>query len=359
MALNGNITYGKQGGNLGAEQRAVLDKLATTELAQQMIFDKYATITKGIPQNSGKKITFRKMLSMKDLIIANNIYKNYTGNNIENGEGIVTLIDKDYYKQFILPEGESGDQIGDVRVIEYETEIFPVGFWSKITEEVSLLHDMWTTRWHVSELTKIASFAIDGFYRDLYINNAGHQIDISGNDDGSNNMKDSAYTEANKKVTMQLRLSGAKFIDKIIDNSPNVGSKPINAKYVGIVNPLCEFSLRANPDFIPVEQYPNPSIAMENEIGTIGEIRYIFNEDMLIEDDGTDKFGYTLIMGKDHTAQIPLKGKGRIETIVKGLNSQDKSDPLNRLQIIGLKSWLGAYTLNPERMALLKAKIEY
>ena len=77
MGLNGQITYGNQGDVLGAKQRAVLDKLATTELAQNLIFDKYATITKGIPQNSGKQITFRKMLSMKDLIIANNIYKDY------------------------------------------------------------------------------------------------------------------------------------------------------------------------------------------------------------------------------------------------------------------------------------------
>jgi N4-gp56 family major capsid protein len=172
-------------------------------------------------------------------------------------------------------------------------------------------------------------------------------------------MKDADFTSANQKVAMQLRLSGAKYIDRIIDNSPNIGSIPINAKYVGIVNPLCEFDLRANPDFIPVEKYPNPSIAMENEIGTIGEVRYIFNEDMYIEDDGSDKYGWALIMGKDHTAQIPLKGKNRIETIVKGLNSDDKSDPLNRLQTIGLKSWLGAYTLSPEKVALIKAKIEY
>jgi len=355
MGLNGNIRYGNQGDVLGAQQQAVLDKLATTEVAQETMFDKYATITKTLPQNSGKKIRFRKMISMKDLILANKIYKDYTGNDIDGrGEGIVTLVDRDYYKQFILPEGESGDQIGDVKVIEYETEVFPIGFWSKVTEETNLFHDMWTTSWHVKELSKIASFAIDGFYRDLYINSAGHYQDLS-----NKKYSDSEVTQANRKIAMQLRLSGAKYIDRILSSSPNYGTVPVQSKYTAIINPLAEFSLRANPDFIPVEKYPNPSVAMENEIGMLGEIRYVTNENMLIEQDGSKYYAYALIMGKDHTAQIPLRGKGRIETIIKGFNSQDKSDPLNRIQIIGLKSWLGAYTLNQERLGLIKAQIEF
>jgi len=360
MALNGNITYGNQGDVLGTKQQAIIEKLATAEIAQKTIFDKFATRTRAIPQNQGKTLTFRRMVNMKDLLIANKIYKEYTGNNVEDrGEGIVTLVDKDYYKQFILPEGESGDQIGDVKVVEFSTDIFPIGFWSKVTEEVSLFHDLWTTSWHVKQLSEIASYAIDGFYRDLYINSAGHQIDISGNASGSNRMKDSAFTDANRKVTMQLRLSGARYVDRILSNSPNYGTVPIQTKYVAIVNPLCEFDLRENPDFIPVEKYPDKSKVMDNEIGTIGEVRYVYNENMLIEDDGTNKYGYALILGKEHTYDIPLRGKGRIETIIKGLNTQDKSDPLNRIQIIGIKSWLGAYSVYPERMALLKAKIEY
>jgi len=354
------IRYGNQGDSLGAKQQAIVDRIMTEGVAQQTIFDKYATMTKGIPQKSGRTMTFRKAIKVKDLMLANKIYKDYTGNDVDGkGQGVATLVDRDYYKDFVLTEGESGSERSYGKYVEFSTDIFPIGFWSKITEETSLLHDMWTLNGYISELSETGSYIIDGFYRDLYINSSGHQIDISGNDDGHNDMKDSDFTNANKKVAMQLRLSGAKYINNMVSNSANFATIPLKTKYVAIVNPLCEFSLRANADFIPVEKYPNTGAVLENEIGAIGEVRYTTNENMLIEEDGDDKYGYALIMGKDHTANIPLRGKNRIETIVKGLNNDDKSDPLNRFQIVGFKSWLGAYTLNPERMALLKAKIDY
>jgi len=355
------LMYGKQGDKLGAKQQAVLDRLMTEGVAQQTIFDKYATMTKGIPQKSGRTITFRKAIKVKDLMLANKIYKEYTGNDVTGrGEGVATLVDRDYYKEFILTEGESGSERSYGKYVEYSTDIFPIGFWSKITEEVSLLHDMWTLNGYIQELTEVGSYIIDGFYRDLYINSAGHQIDISGNDDGHNSFKDADFTNANKKIGMQLRLSGAKYVHSILSNSANYATIPLKTKYVAIVNPLAEFSLRENPDFIPVEKYPNTGAVMENEIGSIGEIRYITNENMLIEEiDATSAYAYALIMGADHTANIPLRGKNRIETIVKGLDSKDKSDPLNRFQIVGFKSWLGAYTINPERLALIKGKIQY
>jgi len=352
------LMYGNQGDGLGAKQQAVLDRLMTEGVAQKTIFDKYATMTKGIPQKSGRTIIFRKAVKVKDLMLANKIYKEYTGN--EEGQGVATLVDRDYYKEFILTEGESGSERSYGKYIEYQTDIFPIGFWSKITEEVSLLHDMWSLNGYIQELTEVASYIIDGFYRDLYINSAGHQIDISGNDDGSNNFKDSAFTDANRKVAMQLRLSGAKYVKSILSNSANYGTIPLKTKYVAIVNPLAEFSLRENQDFIPVEKYPHTTQVMEDEIGSIGEVRYVSNENMLIEEiDSSSAYAYALIMGQDHTANIPLRGKKRIETIVKGLNSGDKSDPLNRFQIVGFKSWLGAYTINPERLGLIKGKINY
>ena len=351
------LQYGNQGSGLGAKQQAVVDKLMTTEVVQKTIFEKYATITKTLPPKSGKTITFRKPVKVKDLMLANKIYKDYTGNTSD--EGIATLVDQNYYKNFILNEGSSGSERSYADYVEYSTDVFPIGFWSKITEETDLFHDMWNLNDYIKELSETGAFIIDGFYRDLYMNSAGHQIDISGNDDGSNNMSDSAFSDANGKISMQLRLSGAKYVNRILDNSPNYGTIPVYARYTAIVNPLCEFSLRDNADFIPVEKYPHTTKVMENEIGMLKDIRFISNENMYIEDDGTDQYGWALIMGQDHTANIPIRGKKRIETIVKGLNNDDKSDPLNRFQIVGFKSWLGAYTLYPERVGLIKAKITY
>jgi len=354
------LMYGNQGDKLGAKQQAIIDKLMATEVIQNTIFEKYATITKTLPQKAGKTITFRKPVKIKDLMLANSIYENYTGNDSANtGAGIATLVDQDYYKRFILAEGDSGSERSYAKYIEFNTDVFPIGFWSKISEEVSLFHDMWNLTDYIKELSETGAFIIDGFYRDLYMNSAGHQIDISANADGSNNMQDQAFADACKKISMQLRLSGAKYVNRILDNSPNYGTVPVFARYTAIVNPLCEFSLRDNPEFVPVEKYPHTTKVMENEIGTLKDIRFIANENMYIEDDGTDQYGWALIMGQDHTANVPIRGKKRIETVIKGLNNNDKSDPLDRFQIVGFKSWLGAYTLYPERLGLIKAKINY
>ena len=355
------ITYGTNGSGLGAKQQAYVDKLMTSEVAQKTIFDRFATIQKSLPQKNGKTIVFRRWVPMKDLLIANSIYEQYTGNDTANtGRGIATLVEKDAYKNYILPEGSSGNEAGQMKVVELSTDVFPIGMWMSVTEEVNLFHDLYTIEENIRQYSEVASLIIDGFYRDLYLNSAGHLEDISGNTDPDDKVTSSAFKDAVRKISLQLRLSGAKYVNSILTASPKYGTQPIWARYIGIVNPMMGEALRDNPDFVPLEKYGSDIKPLDGEIGTIGDVRVIENENMLIEETSTAGLykGYMLIMGKDHTANIPLRGKKRIEVIVKGLNSDDKSDPLNRNQVIGWKSWLGALTVNPERLGLVVANFE-
>jgi len=351
------ISYGTQGSGLGAKQQAYVDKLMTTEVAQQTIFDRFATIQNALPQNNGKVINFRKWVPMKDLMIANKIYEDYTGNDSSNtGAGIATLVGKGAYQDYILPEGSSGSEAGQMKVVEFSTDVFPIGMWMTVTEETNLFHDMYTVAENVRQYSEVASFIIDGFYRDLYINSAGHIQDITGDSTG-NDVSSANFTKASKKISLQLRLSGAKYVSNILKSSPNYGTEPVWSRYVGIVNTMMGEAIRDNTDFVPLEKYSAGIKPLESEIGMIGDIRIVENENMLIEETataGTYK-GYMLIMGKEHTANIPVRGKKRLEVIVKGLNSDDKSDPLNRTQLIGWKSWLGAYSIYPERIGLVEA----
>lgn len=350
------LTYGTQGSGLGAQQQAYLDKLMTSRLAQQTMFDRFATVQKALPQNSGKTITFRKWVPMRDLMIANTIYKNYTGNDVDTaGQEIAMLADANIYNNYVLPEGSSGNEAGSMKVVEYSTSVFPIGMWMKVTEETSLFHDMYTISENINQYSEVASVFIDTFYRDTYINGAGHVKDISGNTTG-NNVVDVEFYNAVRKISLQLRLSNAKYINEVMTSSPNYGTEPVWARYIGIVNPMMGEALRGNAQFKSVETYSAGVKPLENEIGIIGDVRVIENPNMLIEAGTSDYTGYMLIMGKEHTANVPLRGKKRVEVIVKGLNSQDKSDPLNRTQLVGWKSWLGAYTINPEKLGLVKAK---
>ena len=351
------INYGTQGSGLGAKQQAYIDKLMTAEVAQKAVFDKFATIQKVLPQKVGKTVTFRRWVPMKDLMIANAIYENYTGNDSANtGAGIATLIGKNAYNNIVLPEGSSGVENGQIKVTEVSTDVFPIGMWMTVTEETNLFHDMYTISENIKQYSEVAAMYIDGFYRDLYINSAGHQEDISGNGSGSDSVSDSAFTTATRKISLQMRLSGAKYVSSILKSSPNYATEPVWSRYIGIVNTMMGEALRDNADFVPLEKYSASIKPLNGELGMINDVRVIENENMYIETDGSDYKGYMLILGQEHTANIPLRGKKRIEVIIKGLNNDDKSDPLNRTQMIGWKSWLGAYTIYPERIGLVIAK---
>jgi len=352
------INYGTQGSGLGAKQQAYLDKLMTSELAQKTIFDRFATIQKALPQNRGTTITFRRWVPMRDLLIANEIYKNYTGNDVEGaGEQVAMLVNKDMYQNYILPEGSSGSEVGQMKVVEQSADIFQIGMWMSVTEETSLLHDMYTVAENVRQYSEVAALIVDGFYRDIMLNGAGHFQDITGNTSPEDKVTSASFTSAVRKLSMQLRLSGAKYVDSILSSSPNYKTEPVWSRYVGIVNPLVAENLKDNPDFVPLENYAAGIKPLDGEVGMIKDFRIVENENMLIEQDGTDYIGYMLTLGKEHTANIPLRGKKRIETIVKGLG-QNGNDPLNRLMTIGWKSWLGASVIHPEKLGVVKFKFE-
>jgi len=355
------LMYGDQGSGLGVKQQAYLDKLMATRVAEKTIFDRFATMQRTLPQKSGKTIKFRKTIPMEDLVLANKLYLEYTQNDVVNlGEGIHHMIEKDFYKNFVLPEGSSGSEFGDFKTIELQTDVFPIGAWMSVTEETNLFHDMYTLANNVEEYSRIAAKIIDGFYRDLYLNSAGHFIDITGNSDPDDKVTSSAFTDAVRKVSLLLRLSGAEYVDEILKSSPNYGTEPVWSRYVGLANPLMAENIKDNPDFVPLEKYASGIKPLDGEIGMLKDIRIVEAFNMYAEQEGSGTgIGYLLVMGKDHTANVPIRGKKRIEVIVKGFNAQDKSDPLNRLQIVGWKSWLGALTIQPERIAVIKARFNY
>jgi len=349
------VTYGTQGSGLSDAQQAYVDKLMTAELAQKTVFDRFATLRKELPQRNSQKIEFKRWIPMKDLMFVNDIYKNYTGNT--DGEGIATLIPENAYQDFILSEGSSGDEKGAMQVVKTEAEVIPIGAWMTYTEELELFHDMYTISENVKQYSDVASLVIDGFYRDFMVNGAGHLQDITGNTDPEDKIESESFAKAIRKIGLQLRLSGAKYVNSIISATPKYGTIPVWSRYIGIVNPLAGDKLKDNEKFIPLEKYATGSVKpLDGEIGMIGDVRVIENENMSISATDTDGLytGEMLIMGKDHTAQIPLRGKKRVQVIVKPIGGSDKSDALNRFGTIGWKSWIGAKVLYPERLGVIK-----
>ena len=351
------VIKGSMGEGLGAKQQVYLEKLAINEVAQKTIWDRFATIQKSMPQNSGTKMRFRRWVPMKDLILANEIYKNYTGNDVINaGQAVTMMVDENKWQEFVLAEGSSGNKLGEMKVVEFETDINLIGSFMEVTEETQLLHDMYTISENVRQYSDLIAFIVDGFYRDTIRASAGHVIDISGGSNGSNSVNDDAFTTAIKKITLQLKLSGAQYVDSILTQSPRYAKQGIYPRYIGICNTMMAEALRESPNFRKTEDYPGGVKLLENEVGMVGMVRVIEDPNAYIKDNGDGTYtGDLIIFGKEHTADIPLRGKKRIEIIVKGLG-QNGDDPLNRVSTIGWKSWLGAYSIYPERIGKVTAR---
>jgi len=263
------------------------------------------------------------------------------------------MVEEDLYKQFILSEGDSGNEFGEMKKVEQSADIFRVGSWMTVTEEVVDHDDMYTIAENIDQYKNVASLIIDGFYRDMLRNGAGHHQDISGNDDGSNSVKDKAFTSAIKTISTQLRLSGVAYMDEVISTNLYEVKTSIWAKYVGYCNPLVINAMEDNPDWKPLEEYASmlKGQPLPGERGMISDIRVCEEFNMWADNEK----GELIIVGKDAGAQIPLKGKNGIEIITKGFG-QNGNDPLNRKMSIGWKAVLGASVINPENVAKVIAK---
>jgi len=358
MAIYGNDL----GSGLGAERRAYLDKMLLENTTQKTIWDRFATITKPLPLKESKVVEFEKWIKMLDLYFSDNINEDFTGNDVNVGEETLQMIKRDEYKNFMLDEGSSGTSKGQMKLIKLNANVFPIGDWMPYTEELNLFHNRWSTSEAIKQMSDMSALVIDGYYRDLYYYGAGHIYDISGDSSGSNNVVDPAFTAAERRLVNALKLSGCEPVSEILGGSSTYESIPVRSKFIAYGHIIAIDSMAQNPDWKPLEKYVDSiGTPLPNEIGMLGQTRFCEDSNGYIEASGTagEYIAEFVISGKDHTAQIPLRGKGVLQTVTKGIGSGGTSDPLDRVGTVGWKGWLGAKTLYPERLGILKARFNY
>jgi N4-gp56 family major capsid protein len=351
------------GSGLGAEMQAYLDKTLLTNIAENSIFDRLATMTRGLPLRNSKEIRFDKWVRMADLYLANNLNQQFTNNVIDAPNNIdeetLQYVPANEYQNFMLEEGSSGQSKSQMKLIKQEATVFAIGDWMPFTEEMEMFHNRWTAAETSKQMGELAGLIIDGYYRDLYVNGAGHLTDISGDGSGNDNVIDSAFTQSCARMETALKLSGAKPVNAIMSASPLYGTTPVRAKYTMYVHSIVAEQLLNNPDFVPVEQYA-PNGGMEGEMGIIGKLRVVENANAPLTEVSAGVYTCEcIVVGKDHTAHIPVRGKGSTEFVLQALGSGGTADPLKRSGTAGWKSWLGAKVLYPERLGIIKARVNY
>jgi len=360
------MVYGDKGkplSLLGAAEQAMYDRMMLENLATTSVMDRYATITKTMGQNESTELKFEKWITLKDSLLATNINESFSGKDV-TATGIETLVNvgEDDINNFILTEGSSGTAGGEMKIVETSATVFPFGKFMQFTEELKTFHKRWRLEEASKQFGEVAGLLIDGFYRDLYRNGAGHLIDISAAASGANSVLDNEFSAAFSRMALLLKLSGAKQMNSMMSSSVKIGTIPVESCYMGVCHPIVADALEngSNPDFIPKRLYADGTTLLPGEIGMLKKIRLVENENAWIENvSGSSFVTDVVIFGKDHTAHVPLRGKGRAEMIIKGIGSSGTQDPLDRIGTVGFKGWIGAKVLYPERIGKVKALVTF
>ena len=352
------MEYGDRVNNqLGPELCAFYEKTWLTQSAQKTMFDRFFTNTKTLPQKSTEEIIFRKWINASELYFAGqNVNNTVTGNDTAGGERTLVSAPKDAYKKFILPEGSSGDSKQSMKYVEVKATVFPIGDWMPETEEINLLHPVYTTTEAVRQMGDLGGTVIDAYYRDQLSYGAGHVVDLS-----TKLVSDADFTKEANKMYMLLMLSGAEPVQSILSSHVNTGTVPVDTSYLMVMHPVLANEMRErNQAFVPIEEYAAGVTKLDNEVGKLGMFRVIQNAAASIVDAGGGEYtGDIFCMGKDHSSQVALRGKNRTEVIFQAMGSGGIADPLKRKGTLGWKTWLGAKTLYPERLGKITAKAAF
>jgi N4-gp56 family major capsid protein len=159
---------------------------------------------------------------------------------------------------------------------------------------------------------------------------------------------DTLNATAIRKAVRFLQVAKANKVTKILDATTGVGTKPVNASYVGIIGPRTHYDLKSVEGFLSIEEYSQRDGALPNEVGKLDDVRFVMSDNQMVWTGAgaaaIDVYG-TLILGADAYGIVMPQG---IETIAKPYGYGE--DPLNQRAAIGYKCYFNAVRLQEAAM---------
>lgn len=174
-----------------------------------------------------------------------------------------------------------------------------------------------------------------------------------------------------RKIARSMNLNHSrpvKRMEKIIQATGMYGTSPVGRCFpVWIHTDLCP-DVYDLPNFVPVEEYSDSSVAVANEVGKCEQFRFIASPELVaIQDSGAAVAGtvplmnstsgtfadiYQVIVGsQDSWGHLGMNlGKGSVSGIPPG--KKDKADPLGQRGYIGASWYYNAVVLNDLQMAV-------
>lgn len=174
----------------------------------------------------------------------------------------------------------------------------------------------------------------------------------------------SAAVQRNATRTLKRQL--ARPLTTVVKSSPAYGTEPIAASFIGLCHPDLEYDISQTAQFVPVEKY-GPTKPFENEIGKLGDVRYIVSTIFepwsalgsgagatggtnVIENGDSKAHVYPILyLARDAFGIVPLKGKTSIVPMVVNPKPSD-SDPLAQRGHVAWKAMQTTIILNDSWM---------
>ena len=154
-----------------------------------------------------------------------------------------------------------------------------------------------------------------------------------------------------RRITRSLKRQNAKPITSIVKSTVNYNTQPIEAAYIALCHPDVENDIRDMDGFISVKQYGGSVTAMEGEIGSVEDVRYIRSTvfeswadaggaaGSMLSTTGTSADVYPILfLARDAYGIVPLRGRDSVQVMVVNPKPTN-TDPLAQRGTAGWKSW--------------------
>jgi N4-gp56 family major capsid protein len=168
-----------------------------------------------------------------------------------------------------------------------------------------------------------------------------------------------------RTVIRILKRQEAKVLTSIVKAGPNIQTNPIPPAYVAVCHADLQPDFERLAGWIPIHQYASSQGAINGEIGSIGELRVVIDNNLTpwadagglaatnstLSTTGTQSDVYPiLVFAKDAYGLVELSGKNAVQTYVNNPKPSD-SDPLAQRGTVGWKGYHAAIILQDLFMA--------
>ncbi len=173
-----------------------------------------------------------------------------------------------------------------------------------------------------------------------------------------------------RRIARSLMSNHAKTIKQMErrGKAGDYGTAPVGECFPVWIHTDLEADVRQLENFVPVEEYGDPSIAVPNELGVCESFRFIKSPELVeVQNSGAAVLGsapalkstggtyadvYQVIVGsQDAWGHIGLN-KDRMDVSVMTPSQKDKHDPLGQKGLVGCKWYYHAVVIHPMQMAV-------